>query len=163
MPIESEIDPREPWNKVSEFVQVGITERRVSSFTFQGPLDVPTHYKTFVGIFPFINPKQESGFAIVSEVPSAADKLYQKILNLKMTDRLNKLTKSLPTNPNIVQALELRSAIQGEPSIVLGLGVALHNNEEVITLFTVAGSKPEDALQQLQQRTRVRIAKLKDK
>ena len=160
MSFEKERIKHDIWRRITEFIEQGLRTDTMSSFIFEGPIDVPTHYHTFVGIFPQTKPRQESSFAIVSDVPTSSAELYQKILSLRMTERLKEISRTIITDPNVVTFLELQSAFLGYPSIVLGRGTTLQTNEEVTALFTVAGRTPSETLQLLQERTKARISKL---
>lgn len=107
---------------------------------------------------PKVNPQEESGYAAAGQSKYDRNALNRKILDLTLPERV--LHMSVREDSRIAHEYEQISAHLGLPSIVVGIGENPQTGEEVVTLFTVSGRSPRQALEMLQNRVRVRMHKL---
>src|SRR3989344_2624786 len=101
-----------------------------NNISLEGPIDVPTRFRTFIGLFTPTNPSQKIGIATVSQENWGALDLFEKVLKLELPNRLI----STPIHDD--QELRARSVsilkINRFPYIMLGIGQTLESNEEAI-------------------------------
>ena len=123
-----------------------------NNFCLEGPVNVPTNFDTFVGIFP--NELNEA-LAAVGQRQLDYGEVYGKILQLEIPDRV----KKLEVEPDLaVRTVQERLLSQyGMPTIVIGLGETRDAKQESAYLFTVMGITPAAALNELKRRINERL------
>lgn len=146
------------FNKMANFARLG-PEGGVNNFCLQGPIDVPTNFHSFVGLFLFLSSSQEKHLVFVSRNPKVnARGYYPKILELDIPERVARL--------KIDDIFELKTIFEREvalntiPPVVLGFGKTRETLEEVVVLFVKVGISPADALGELKKTIRARLTKL---
>ncbi len=115
----------------------------------RGPIDVPTIFHTFAGLFP------EGTFAAVSN-RNGVDKiaLYGNILGLSIPGRV--LAVEDLDRPSLRRAHERLLSLNGLPSIVLAIGETQATQEEAIYIATARGIIPGTGLAEIQEAVRRR-------
>lgn len=143
----------EMWESVIRFAQFGIDG--VNNFSLEGPINMPTEYHTAIAI-----DRNESIFQLsLSKEQEYNDalKLYDRVLKIEIPERI----KRLQIQSSVGLATELKNLVGliGMPYIVLLFGETLDRKEEVVSLFSVSGIKPEDGLNKIKERIPERKAK----
>lgn len=130
----------------------------VNNFVLKGPIDVPTRFKTIIGVFPIPGKEDERNYLMLTTEKNQEPLLcYSKILDLEPPQR----TRGLAVDNRVIREFsEHWAAAQKMPSIAIGIGEAVKTEEEVIVLFSVWGISPEKALKEIQEATRLRKIKL---
>ena len=120
----------------------------------ENPTDVPTFYLGCLGIYPRTPLSLKSGFMAFS-IEEGRKLDLRKVLSLQVPERIRRIViEPIPNSDELLA--ELANARM--PSKVLAFGETVANGEEVILLACIPGIKPEDALEEIQERTRAAIA-----
>ncbi len=129
-----------------------------TNFCLEGPIDVPTQFTTFIGLFVPPNPSAETGYAIASQERVEREKLFSKVLQLELPQRV--ASQPIVDDEVVRRASLARLFRSGLPFVVVGIGRTRDTNQEAVYLFFANGISPATALREIQERTRSRLAKL---
>lgn len=132
-------------------------ESRVNNFVVKGPIDVPTNFKTIIGLFPILGGEDLRNYLILTAENQVPSSYYSKILDLELPQRIRGLVVD---NQGVRKSSEEWSATQRMPSVAIVIGEAIKTKKEVIILFAVWGISPEKALEEIQEETKLRRIKL---
>lgn len=119
------------------------TRGRARVRSLEGPIDVPTVFHTFVGIFPYGEP----GYAVVSTKNVKKNELYDKILGLELPSRLKALGDI--DDPDLSSLQQTYLHLLEMPSIALAIGETLVEGKEAIYIVTADGITPETGLAEI--------------
>lgn len=145
------------YERTQKFMQLQ-AEGLVSNFSLSEPRDVPTYMWGFFALFPRLPLETRPAYLSFSVDPNKDLVPFRsEVLSLRLPDRIRE-TK-LRQDREISTAAEAVMAAQDLPSIVLAVGERYNPTEDVMLLFCVVGMSPEEALKQIQRRTREAIAK----
>lgn len=137
-------------DRMIEFIR---SPQVAGNFVLEGPIDVPTFFETFVGIFLNTDPD----FFVVGDAVDLP-RFYSRILNLELPGRL----KEIRYGNDIIIAARLFENVRGPylPNRVLAFGTSRDTKEEVVLLVASRGIPPQDALDDIKERVRERLARL---
>ena len=151
-----EPNPRQLFENMTAFAKLGVSGG-INNFCLVGAVNVPTLFEDFIGVFPKTDPREPRGYAFISTRTQNPQEVYTRILRLDLPQRIVRLRTI--EDSTIRKMLELRSARNGMPSIMISLGKARDTGEDVIVLFCVAGISPQKAIKEMKREIRTRLYK----
>ncbi|GEM_PF-7107046 len=144
----------EVWRDMMLGFMRGGPQLGISNFTLKGSIDVSTYFDNFVGIFA-------EGMVVVGSSIGDRTEFFSRILDVGVPERVKQFPvvgdESLRDATRLVEGFH---AMMSMPTRVLAFGKARDTGEEIVVLFTTAGIHPQEALDEIKEKVRERLAQL---
>lgn len=145
-----ESDPGLIMEEMFGFMQFG-PQRGVNNYTLQGPINRPTRFDTFTGLYPTFGPVFERVLKTVTTREGMnALTIYAEMLPLQVPKRVVDL--NVPRSFEAAQDYERVMSTAGLPSIVIASGLTDLDEQRAFVLFAVQGMPPQGALAEMKKR-----------